>query len=130
MTSLVPSDSCDLIRQLTPLHGVGEARAIVRLLMEERFHLSQTDVLLGREATLSAQERAEFQQLAARLLTGEPVQYVLGYTTFCGHRFHVTPDVLIPRPETEGMVRSVLAPLRLPPWGGEKGRPLPRPLPC
>ena len=105
----MPSDSRDLIRRLTPLHGAGEARAIVGLLMEERFHLSQTDVLLGREARLSAQERAAFGLLAARLLTGEPVQYVLGYTTFCGHRFRVSPEVLIPRPETEELVKRITA---------------------
>ena len=99
----------ELIRLLTLMHGAGEARAIVRLLMEERFHLSQTDLLLGREASLSVQEQVEFQALAGRLLNGEPVQYVLGYTTFCGHRFRVTPDVLIPRPETEELVQWVVS---------------------
>ncbi len=36
-----------------------------------------------------------------RLCTGEPLQYVLGHTDFCGFRFNVSPSVLIPRPETE-----------------------------
>ena len=73
--------------------------------MEERFGLSMTDLLLGKDTTLSLEKRAEYEKIAQRLLTGEPVQYVLGYADFCGHRFHVTPDVLIPRPETEELVQ-------------------------
>lgn len=95
----------ELISALTPLHGRGEARAIVRMVMEERFGLSMTDLLLGKDTTLSLEKRAEFEKIAQRLLTGEPVQYVLGYADFCGHRFRVTPDVLIPRPETEELVQ-------------------------
>ena len=94
----------ELIAALTPLHGAGEARAIVRMVMEERFGLSQTDLLLGKDTTLSPNDRAEMEKIAGRLLTGEPVQHVLGYADFCGHRFRVTPDVLIPRPETEELV--------------------------
>ena len=90
----------ELTAQLAPIRGTGEARAIVRMVMEERFGLSQADLLLGKDTTLSADDRTEFEKIAFRLLQGEPVQYVLGYTDFCGHRFHTTPDVLIPRPET------------------------------
>ncbi len=95
----------ELISALTPLHGAGEARAIVRMVMEERFGLSQTDLLLGKDTDLSANDRTESEKIARRLLAGEPVQHVLGYAYFCGHRFRVTPDVLIPRPETEELVR-------------------------
>lgn len=42
------------------------------------------------------------------LAQGRPVQQVLGYAWFCGRRFRVTPDVLIPRPETEGLVQLAL----------------------
>ena len=94
----------ELIKQLTPLHGAGEARAIVRMVMEERFGLSQTDLLLGKDTTLSSSDHTEFEKIASRLLAGEPVQHVLGYADFCGHRFRLTPEVLIPRPETEQLV--------------------------
>ena len=98
----------ELTKLLTPTYGAGEARAVVRLVMEERFGLSQTDLLLGKDTTLSADKRKEFEKIAQRLVKGEPVQYVLGYTSFYGHRFRVTPDVLIPRPETEELVHIAL----------------------
>ncbi|MGN0189179.1 MAG: peptide chain release factor N(5)-glutamine methyltransferase [Candidatus Cryptobacteroides sp.] len=44
-----------------------------------------------------------------RLLEGEPLQYILGYEDFMGHRFKVSPSVLIPRPETEILCREALA---------------------
>ena len=39
---------------------------------------------------------------------GEPVAYILGYKDFCGLRFKVNKNVLVPRPETEGLVERVL----------------------
>ena len=99
----------ELIKLLTPLYGAGEARDIVLMVMEERFGLSQTDLLLGKDTTLSRDERNDFEKIAARLVACEPVQYVLGYAMFCGQRFRVTPDVLIPRPETAALVNHVNA---------------------
>ncbi len=102
----------ELIAALAPLHGAGEARAIVRMVMEERFGLSQTDLLLGKDTDLSANDRTELEKIAERLLAGEPVQHVLGYAYFCGRRFRVTPDVLIPRPETETLTRWAIDTLK------------------
>jgi len=45
---------------------------------------------------------------AGRAAEGEPLQYILGYTEFCGHRIGVEPGVLIPRPETEEMVGQII----------------------
>ncbi len=95
------------VRRLQQRYTPGEARAIYRLLMEKRFGLSHTQLLLGKDTELSANERDELEIIMQRLLRGEPVQYVLGEADFCGRTFHVGPGVLIPRPETEGLVEII-----------------------
>lgn len=51
---------------------------------------------------------AAYKALETRRLAGEPMAYILGEREFYGHVFRVTPDVLIPRPETEGLVECAL----------------------
>ena len=99
-------------RELTALlrtrYDEGEALAIARLVMEDCFGLSLTDLALGKDSHLSDKERAELENIAQKLASGIPVQHVLGHATFCGRVFEVSPAVLIPRPETEELVRWVL----------------------
>ncbi len=52
--------------------------------------------------------RDEWQEAIDRLTRGMPLQYVTGYTYFYGLKLKVTPDVLIPRPETETLVEEVI----------------------
>ena len=92
---------------LTAKYGLGEARAIYELVMERRFGLSRTDILLGKDTTLSADDKAELQIIFRRIAKGEPVQYVLGCEEFCGRMFLVGPGVLVPRPETQQLVQLV-----------------------
>ncbi len=98
----------ELWHRLIPLYDAGEAKAIIRLVMEERFGLSFTDILCGKVTELSANDQTELEKIILRLEKGEPVQYVLGVADFCGHRFHVAPGVLIPRPETAQGVRLLV----------------------
>jgi release factor glutamine methyltransferase len=60
-------------------------------------------------AALTDAEREGFGAAVRRRARREPIQYVIGRETFCGLDVVVTPDVLIPRPETEGAVAAVLA---------------------
>lgn len=61
--------------------------------------------LLAHDDTVpDADQLSCYQSLEARRLAGEPMAYILGYRAFMGHCFVVTPDVLIPRPETELLV--------------------------
>ena len=96
-----------LWQRLTPLYDKGEAQAIVRLVLEQRFGMSLADILCGAVDRLSATEQETLESIMQRLERAEPVQYVLGSCLFCGRPFHVEPGVLIPRPETEELVRWV-----------------------
>ena len=94
---------------LAPVYGPGEAQAIAFLVMEEVFGLSRTDIYAGKVSQNSEDERRRFVNICQSLAQGLPVQYALGTAEFCSRRFRVTPDVLIPRPETEELVAWAVA---------------------
>ncbi len=97
------------IRQrLSNVYPDGEASAIAFLVLDKRFGLSRTDVLMGRIESLNNQQKEELEAIMLRLEAGEPVQYVLGETDFCGLNIHVGQGVLIPRPETEELVEWIV----------------------
>lgn len=93
----------DLTEALTPAYGGGEASSIARIVAEDAFHLKGN---AGRE--LSDVEYTRYLDISQRLLSGEPVQYVLGQADFFGMKFRVSPATLIPRQETEELVAWVL----------------------
>ena len=99
----------ELYSQLEGVYDAGEARAVVRLLLEEAFGMSWADVLGGALERLDSSQERQLTELMSRLQSGEPVQYVVGHAWFCDRRFMVGPGVLIPRPETEELVQWILA---------------------
>ena len=86
----------ELWKPLTSIYDENEARAVAKMVLEH-YGLTMSDIVLGREQTLPVEE---LLTIRTRLLSGEPVQYVLGLAEFGPHVFHVAPGVLIPRPET------------------------------
>ena len=89
---------------LTTIYPEDEARWIGRFVFEERYGFSHADLLMGRETSI---DECELQEMQQRLLTGEPVQYVIGQAPFGGRLFAVTPAVLIPRPETLWLCNAI-----------------------
>ncbi|MEQ9507992.1 MAG: HemK/PrmC family methyltransferase [Alloalcanivorax xenomutans] len=69
---------------------------------------SRTYLFTWPERTLSESQQRRFLELLARRETGEPVAYLIGEREFYGRLFKVTPDTLIPRPDTETLIDIVL----------------------
>jgi len=97
------------------------SRLMAALALEPDIAALEAHVLLGHamnkarayllahpEAELDCNNRAAFDALLQRRLSGEPIAYILGQREFYGFEFSVTPAVLIPRPETELLVELAL----------------------
>ena len=79
-----------------------------RMLLTHVTGLSRTQLITRDGDPLTAAQHEALTSLLARRLAGEPMAYLLGEREFFGRTFHVTPDVLIPRPDTEIAVEAVL----------------------
>ena len=90
-----------------------EARLDARVLAAHVFEVDAAWLIAHDTDPLSGDQITRFQALLQRRLAGEPIAYITGQREFYGREFHVTPDVLIPRPETELLVELALA--RIPP---------------
>ncbi|MBT9568831.1 MAG: peptide chain release factor N(5)-glutamine methyltransferase [Thiobacillus sp.] len=90
-----------------------EARLEARVLAAFAWDVSPTWLVAHDTDPLDEAQRAQFESLLARRLAGEPVAYLTGTREFYGRPFQVSPDVLIPRPDTELLVELALA--RMPP---------------
>ena len=87
---------------------VSTPRRTARWLLEEVCGQSAAAIIANPQREASAAQAQCYAESIARCQQHEPLQYVLGYADFCGLRLRVTPDVLIPRPETELLVQAAL----------------------
>ena len=74
----------------------------------QRKHWNKTDYLLHMHETITAEDQKQIDEDMAKLLAHYPPQYLIGSEAFLDYRFKVTPDTLIPRPETEELVEKCL----------------------
>ena len=96
------------ITALEPLYPTAEARSIVLMLCEAIIGTKSYTHIVDPQYQIDKKGEQPLAEAMVRLQAGEPIQYVMGKTEFCGRSFHVTPDVLIPRPETELLVREAV----------------------
>lgn len=78
-------------------------------MIEEVSGHSRLELISDPDIEISEADASRFRSCIERRSVGEPVQHILGYTEFYGHRILVSKDALIPRPETEGLVELSLA---------------------
>lgn len=87
-------------------------RGEARLLLAAALGTTVERLLASPEQPVETAIADRFAALAASRLAGEPIAYLLGAREFYGRRFEVTPAVLVPRPETEGLIEAALERLR------------------
>ena len=97
-----------MISELSSIYEMDELNSIFNLLSEDYLKIPRSKILLADEIHLDESNETLFLSALERLKTHEPIQYVLGKTTFMDLEFKVNSSVLIPRPETEELVRLML----------------------
>ncbi|MDL5049192.1 peptide chain release factor N(5)-glutamine methyltransferase [Oscillatoria amoena NRMC-F 0135] len=106
----------DFVEKIKLEESAEEIQQLGFRVMEHELGLSTTEILMEKEVEVSTDVQNKLGTIVQRLNGHEPVQYVLGDEAFLGKRFLVSPAVLIPRPETEELVKQV----PFPPATGEE----------
>ena len=92
---------------LAAAYSDGEIKALTRILATELLDVSQMAFYMKDDITLTEEQETLLNDAIERLQKHEPIQYILGYSDFCGLRLKVTPATLIPRPETSELVEWI-----------------------
>ncbi len=99
-----------LARGAVELEGItAQPRRDAELLLLRVLSCDRTFLLTHPDTQLTVEQADQYQKWLRRRAVHEPIQYILGEQEFFGLTFAVTPDVLIPRPETEHLVEALLA---------------------
>jgi release factor glutamine methyltransferase len=90
-------------------HQIENPRLNAELLLARSLNLSREGLYTHLQDPSREEEKEKFERLIKKRLSGEPLQYLLGYQEFWSIHFKVDPRVLIPRPETELLVEQSLS---------------------
>lgn len=93
-----------IMTKLDGLYSKGELRVFVVMLFEAILKWSHVKLMINHDKTINQSDLLKFHWAVEDLRKHRPIQYICGYTEFCNLHIEVTPDTLIPRPETEEMV--------------------------
>ncbi|MBP1617968.1 MAG: prmC [Bacteroidetes bacterium] len=101
--------------KLRGIYPENEIHSLFRILLEEISGMQAAFFLSDKSKQLNEQQEKRLDDILSRLQKSEPLQYIIGETEFYGLQFSVSPDVLIPRPETEELVDWVVQEYRFKP---------------
>ena len=93
---------------LLAIYDNREAGVIADWIIEEITKWTKSQRIIHHDFHLTPDQEIQYRKFQDEILQGKPLQYVLGYSWFKGHRFNVNEHVLIPRPETEELVDSIV----------------------
>lgn len=94
-----------MVSSITIKESVGEIESIVYLVLHSLFGVRREQIMMNKELTY---DEGELDDIIKRINNHEPIQYILQEAEFYGRLFYVNKDVLIPRPETELLVKEVI----------------------
>ena len=94
--------------ELDGMYGSGEVSAFGEMIFEAFLGWDRVQLLTSREQTIDQSDLLRFHWALEDLKRHRPIQHIIGHVDFCGCRIEVSPDVLIPRPETEEMVEWIV----------------------
>jgi release factor glutamine methyltransferase len=88
--------------------GMGNPRLEAEVLLVHLLGIDRMGLYLNYDRPLTEEERTAYREMIQRRTAGEPSAYIVGYKEFWSMRFPVSPDCLIPRPETEHLVAEAV----------------------
>jgi len=94
---------------LDGMYGTGEVAVFIEMLFDAFLGWGKVRLLTSREQTIDQSDLLRFHWALEDLKRHRPIQHIIGYVDFCGCRIAVSPDVLIPRPETEELVQWIIS---------------------
>lgn len=94
--------------ELISIYPTNEIESITRLILEDILNISYAEIVLMHDVTINDTQKQRLIDIAEQLKQHKPIQYILGKAYFYDLKLKVTPDVLIPRSETEELVDLII----------------------